>query len=172
MDRRSIILGAGAAVLLRIIFTVAECPYRIIARRSAGIARLADLRGKRVSLSTEGSGTIITARAVLSAFRMTEKSVIANYDPAKVSVKEKTQPVSLSQITYSDYSRGGFEERTPEFASDLPMVPNEDSVAIRQVQLGPQISHLLAQFTSQLGGLTIELFLQSHAIGFGQCMIQ
>ena len=33
---------------LRVVFTVAECPYRIIARRSAGITRLADLRGKRV----------------------------------------------------------------------------------------------------------------------------
>ena len=41
---------------LRFIFTVAECPYRIIARRSAGIARLADLRGKRVGTQLESSG--------------------------------------------------------------------------------------------------------------------
>jgi NitT/TauT family transport system substrate-binding protein len=34
---------------LRIIFTVAEGYYRIVARRSAGINALADLRGKRVS---------------------------------------------------------------------------------------------------------------------------
>jgi NitT/TauT family transport system substrate-binding protein len=40
---------------LRIIFTVAECPYRIIARRSAGIARLADLRGKRIGTQLESS---------------------------------------------------------------------------------------------------------------------
>lgn len=33
---------------LRIVFTIAECPYRIVARRSAGIARLGDLRGKRI----------------------------------------------------------------------------------------------------------------------------
>jgi NitT/TauT family transport system substrate-binding protein len=33
---------------LRVIFTIAECPYRIVARRSAGIARLADLSGKRI----------------------------------------------------------------------------------------------------------------------------
>src|SRR5690606_19989218 len=30
------------------IFTVAECPYRIVARRSAGVSRLEDLRGKRI----------------------------------------------------------------------------------------------------------------------------
>ena len=33
---------------LRIVMTVAECEYRIVARRSAGIRRLVDLRGKRV----------------------------------------------------------------------------------------------------------------------------
>ena len=41
---------------LRFIFTVAECPYRIVARRSAGIARLADLRGKRIGTQLESSG--------------------------------------------------------------------------------------------------------------------
>ena len=41
---------------LRFIFTVAECPYRIVARRSAGIARLADLGGKRVGTQLESSG--------------------------------------------------------------------------------------------------------------------
>ncbi len=40
---------------LRFIFTVAECPYRIVARRSAGIARLADLRGKRVGTQIDSS---------------------------------------------------------------------------------------------------------------------
>lgn len=40
---------------LRIIFTVAECPYRIVARRSAGIARLGDLRGKRIATQLESS---------------------------------------------------------------------------------------------------------------------
>jgi NitT/TauT family transport system substrate-binding protein len=40
---------------MRFIFTVAECPYRIIARRSAGISRLADLRGKRVGTQIDSS---------------------------------------------------------------------------------------------------------------------
>jgi NitT/TauT family transport system substrate-binding protein len=40
---------------LRFIFTVAECSYRIVARRSAGISRLADLRGKRVGTQFESS---------------------------------------------------------------------------------------------------------------------
>ena len=40
---------------LRFIFTVAECPYRIVARRSAGIGQLADLRGKRVGTQLASS---------------------------------------------------------------------------------------------------------------------
>ena len=40
---------------LRFIFTLAECPYRIVARRSAGIASVADLRGKRVGTQLESS---------------------------------------------------------------------------------------------------------------------
>ena len=40
---------------LRFIFTLAECPYRIVARRSAAIANLADLRGKRVGTQLESS---------------------------------------------------------------------------------------------------------------------
>jgi sulfonate transport system substrate-binding protein len=48
--------GSAAHPDLRFIFTVAECPYRIVARRSAGITKLADLRGKRVGTQLESSG--------------------------------------------------------------------------------------------------------------------
>lgn len=48
--------GSVAHPDLRFIFTVAECPYRIVARRSAGITTLADLRGKRVGTQLESSG--------------------------------------------------------------------------------------------------------------------
>jgi sulfonate transport system substrate-binding protein len=40
---------------LRFIFTVAECAYRIVARRSAGIGRLHDLRGKRIGTQIHSS---------------------------------------------------------------------------------------------------------------------
>lgn len=52
---------------LRFIFTVAECPYRIVARRSAGIATLADLRGRRVATQPESSGAFFLERMLSSA---------------------------------------------------------------------------------------------------------
>jgi NitT/TauT family transport system substrate-binding protein len=52
---------------LRFIFTVAECPYRIVARRSAGIAQLADLRGRRVATQPESSAAYFLERMLGTA---------------------------------------------------------------------------------------------------------
>ena len=60
---------------LRFIFTVAECPYRIVARRSAGIARLADLRGKRVGTQLHSSAAYFLD-CMLRTVGLTEKDVV------------------------------------------------------------------------------------------------
>jgi NitT/TauT family transport system substrate-binding protein len=59
--------GSAGNPDLRFIFTVAECPYRIVARRSAGIARLADLRGKRVGTQLESSADFFLSAMLRSA---------------------------------------------------------------------------------------------------------
>ena len=66
--------GAAAHPDLRFIFTVAECPYRIVARRSAGISKLADLRGKRVGTQLESSGEFFLD-AMLRTVGMTVQDV-------------------------------------------------------------------------------------------------
>ncbi len=66
--------GSVANPDLRFIFTVAECPYRIVARRSAGIATLADLRGKRVGTQLESSGEFFLD-AMLRTAGLTVKDV-------------------------------------------------------------------------------------------------
>jgi len=60
---------------LRFIFTVAECPYRIVARRSAGIEQLADLRGKRVATQLESSGEFFLD-AMLRTVGLTVEDVV------------------------------------------------------------------------------------------------
>jgi NitT/TauT family transport system substrate-binding protein len=52
---------------LRIILTLAECRYRIIARRSAGIRRISDLRGKKVAVTANTSSHYFLHRMLLSA---------------------------------------------------------------------------------------------------------
>jgi sulfonate transport system substrate-binding protein len=52
---------------VRLLFTVAEGLYRIVAKRSAGITTLADLRGKRVTTPRETSAHYFLVRALASA---------------------------------------------------------------------------------------------------------
>jgi len=52
---------------LRIIFTVSEGVYRIVARRSAGINTLADLRGKRIGTMPRTSSAYYLHRCLASA---------------------------------------------------------------------------------------------------------
>ena len=70
----------GPARQLRVIATLYGEDLHLLAAKNANIKSVADLRGKRVSLSSEGSGTISTARAVLAAYRLTERTITPNYD--------------------------------------------------------------------------------------------
>jgi len=79
---------------LRFIFTVAECPYRIIARRSAGIGRLADLRGKRVGTQLESSAAYFVD-ALLRTVGLTEKDVVSVPFRAKTKAPLTLLPQAL-----------------------------------------------------------------------------
>jgi|SRR5262245_13941627 len=73
----------GPTKQLRVIANLYGEDVHLLAAKNSNIKSVADLKGKRVSLSTENSGTIITARAILTAYRLTEKSIIPNYDTAE-----------------------------------------------------------------------------------------
>jgi len=52
---------------LRIVMTVAECYYRLVARRSAGVTRLPDLRGKRIGTPLNTSSAYYLAKMLRTA---------------------------------------------------------------------------------------------------------
>lgn len=54
----------------------------LVAASRAHIASVAELRGKRVSLGDENSGTIVTARAVLAAYRISLRRIEARRMPS------------------------------------------------------------------------------------------
>src|SRR5215203_3983241 len=64
---------------LRLIATLYPETIHLVSRKDANIKSVADLKGKRVSLDEPGSGTIVDARLVLSAFGLTEKDIKAEY---------------------------------------------------------------------------------------------
>src|SRR5262245_10623797 len=59
---------------LRVVMTVAECEYRIVARRSAGISRLADLRGRKVGTPANTSAEYYLAK-MLRTVKLDEPDV-------------------------------------------------------------------------------------------------
>ena len=70
----------GPAKSLRVIADLYGEDLHLVAANRAKIDDVAQLRGKNVSLSPEGSGTIVTARAILTAYGLTEKTIKPNYD--------------------------------------------------------------------------------------------
>ena len=76
----------GPARQLRVIANLYGEDVHLLAAKDAKIASVADLKGKRVSLSTEGSGTINTVRAIISAYRLTERMLVPNYNSAEKAI--------------------------------------------------------------------------------------
>jgi NitT/TauT family transport system substrate-binding protein len=81
---------------LRFIFTVAECPYRIVARRSAGIERLADLRGKRVATQL-GSSAEFFLDAMLRTVGLTAEDVVLDHFMAHTEKPISQVPEALKR---------------------------------------------------------------------------
>ena len=78
--------GQPAALRLRTLANLYPESVHLVTRPGAGIAGVPDLRGKRVSLDAEGSGTLVDARLVLEAFGLREADVAATYTPLGPSI--------------------------------------------------------------------------------------
>src|SRR5690349_19853717 len=70
---------------LRIIFTVSEGFYRILARRSAGVTRLADLRGKKIATFGRTSSAYYLSKMLATAgLTEADVTIITNVAMEKV----------------------------------------------------------------------------------------
>nr|TFG53466.1 MAG: TAXI family TRAP transporter solute-binding subunit [Hyphomicrobiales bacterium] len=78
---------SGSALRLRTIANLYGQTIHLVAARDSGIENVGDLRGKRMSLSTEDSGSIVSARTVLQAYRVPEWRMVRNYDPPEVAAQ-------------------------------------------------------------------------------------
>ncbi len=71
--------GQPAVEKLRLIANLYPESIHLVARADAGIASVADLRGKRVSLDEPGSGTLVDAKIILAAFGLSESDITPEY---------------------------------------------------------------------------------------------
>jgi TRAP transporter TAXI family solute receptor len=84
----------GPLVNLRAIANLFQESLHIVVRREAGIRTPADLKGKRVSLGEQGSGTLVTARQTLRAYRLSEKLL----KPSYLNASEASEKMRDNQI--------------------------------------------------------------------------
>jgi TRAP transporter TAXI family solute receptor len=71
--------GKGAVTNLRAVAMLYSDTLQIAVRKDAKIKKLADLKGKRVSLGEPGSGTLVTARNLLKAIGLRDSDMKAQY---------------------------------------------------------------------------------------------
>lgn len=74
---------AGAAPMdrLRVLASLYDESVHLVVRAGAGIDGVAGLRGRRVSLDVEGSGTLVVAREILSAWGLATTDLQAVHEP-------------------------------------------------------------------------------------------
>jgi TRAP transporter TAXI family solute receptor len=70
---------------VRLIANLFPEDVHVIASSRAHIARISDLRGKRVVIGARGSGTAGTAREILAAYRIGEHQLKMSYAPPEVA---------------------------------------------------------------------------------------
>ncbi len=66
---------AGRQTHIRAIASLFPETVQLVAGTKSHIAKVGDLRGKRVQLGANGSGTLVVARAILSAYGLSEHSL-------------------------------------------------------------------------------------------------
>lgn len=72
---------------IRVIAALFPEDVHLVVARKSRIARVSDLRGKRVSLGAEGSGTNVTARAILAAYGISPSAIKARHDSSDVDAQ-------------------------------------------------------------------------------------
>ena len=78
----------GGITNLRAIANLFPESVHVVARRDSGIASISDLRGKRVSLGEDGSGTMVEAWAILDVFGLKKGDLSVTYlKPVSASIQ-------------------------------------------------------------------------------------
>jgi TRAP transporter TAXI family solute receptor len=78
---------SGKQNRIRIITDLFPEDVHLVVARKSKIASVLDLRGKRVSIGAESSGTSVTARTILAAFGLSERRLKLRHDNADVDAQ-------------------------------------------------------------------------------------
>lgn len=105
----------------------------IVARPEAGIESVRDLRGRRVSLDVEGSGTLVDARLILAAFGLSEKDIEPVYVPMGQAIGLMKEQKLDALFFVAGYPAGAVLEITRDIGARLVPIA------------GPEVDQLLSR---------------------------
>lgn len=80
--------SAGKQSHVRVLAALFPEEVHLVAAKSAHVKSVTDLRGKRVSIGAKDSGTIVTARAIIGAFRVPLRRIRITNDPSDVAAEK------------------------------------------------------------------------------------
>lgn len=125
--------GRAKVDSLRAIANLYPESFQLVARKGAGIKEIKDLKGKRVSLDEPGSGTLVDARLIFSAYGLTEKDVKAEYlKPQQAADKLKDGTLDAF-FNVSGWPQGAISELAATTGIDLvPIAGPEAEALIKQ----------------------------------------
>ncbi|MGH6720448.1 MAG: TAXI family TRAP transporter solute-binding subunit [Alphaproteobacteria bacterium] len=115
----SMFLDTGAVPNIRAIARLYRESVHLIARSDAGITSVADLAGKRVSLDEEGSGTLVDARAILTAFGLAPADLDARFVKAEKAVDAMMAGELDAFFLISGYPTASVAELAESMSVDL-----------------------------------------------------
>lgn len=158
---RGVFDDAPPAEALRSIANLYLETIHLVVRADSGIDTVADLKGRSVALGEKGSGTLVSARALLNAYKLSEKTVKPVYlSPGTASdrlaageidaffiiggyplpaVADLAQRVPIRLIPFDDEQTEELEKRLPLFTEARIEAESYQGVpAIRTLGVGAQ----------------------------------
>lgn len=127
--------GQPAVEKLRLIANLYPESIHLVARADAGIASVADLKGKKVSLDEPGSGTLVDAKIILEAFGLTEADIRPEYLKPDQAADRMRDGAMDAFFFVGGYPAGAIAELSSQH--DVVLVPIS----------GPEIDKLRATYS-------------------------
>jgi TRAP transporter TAXI family solute receptor len=104
--------------------------FQLVARKGAGVKSIKDLAGKRVSLDEPGSGTLVGARLILSAFGMTEKEIKAEYLKSQQAADKMRDGALDAFFSVSGWPNSAIAELASTIGVDLVPIDGPQAEAL------------------------------------------
>ena len=151
---------AGPVASARTLAVLYSNYTHVIARQSSGIKRIADLRGKVVSVGSPGSGTELIADRVLAAAGLDPRTDITRHT---LAVAESAGALKDGKVDAFFWSGGLPTPAVQDLAATPGMavtyVPQEDVLQVMQQKYGRELYKLLSMPAGSYRGQDSEVYV-------------